>query len=77
MIGDSTFQYLLDDADIAKMDDLIIHLENQTETANAQFARDRFNEAFDHLRPPTALTEPFLLLPSPTTPSAPSPPNLR
>ena len=74
MFGDSTFQYVLDDADIAKMDDLIIHLENQTETANAQFARDRVNEAFDHLRPPTALTEPSLPLPNPTTPSAPSPP---
>ena len=72
MFGDSTFQYLLDDADIAKMDDLIIHLENQTETSNAQFARDQVNEAFDHLRPPTALTEPSLPLPNPTTPPAPS-----
>ena len=49
MFGNSTFQYLLDDADTTKMDNLIIHLENQTDTGNAQFACDMVHEVFDHL----------------------------
>ena len=57
LFGDSSFQYLLDPADVSNMQDLSTELENSIDSANADQARNRVMEAAERLCPPT-LTDP-------------------
>jgi|AntRauTorckE5430_2_1112549.scaffolds.fasta_scaffold04696_1 hypothetical protein len=57
LFGDSSFQYLLDPADVSNMQDLSTELENSIDSANADQARNRVMEAAERLRPAT-LTDP-------------------
>jgi len=56
LFGDSAFQYLLDPADIAAMQELTEELEQSVDSSNAEYARNRVMEASERLRPSTSVT---------------------
>ena len=56
LLGDSAFQYLLDPADIAAMQELTEELEQSVDLSNAEYARNRVVEASECLRPSTSVT---------------------
>ena len=73
MFGDSTFQYMLDEADLSALDELSEDLVNTYDSENAEFARNRVLEAAEQLRPATALSPPSFTAPTPKFVKAPAP----
>ena len=53
LFGDSMFQYILDEDDINRIDDLMNDMETEQNNDNSAFMSDRVHEAFDQLKPAT------------------------
>ena len=71
MFGESTYQYVLDDADVDALNQLSVDLENEYDSTNAEFARNRVLEAAEQLRPTLPLAPPsFSAAPRPAAPPA-------
>ena len=64
MFGDSTYQYMLDEADLRAIDELSEDMVNTYDSESAEFTRNRVLEAAEQLRPATPLAPPSFTAPS-------------